>query len=106
MSSREGWRTQTAKWISDTRTADRDAEDPDSDEQADTTPHIPSRLPTWKKITLRVLFGGAEKPRARKPSARVIQEEELLMQALAEELEDDVPDDGAIEIDSEDEYRA
>ncbi|KAJ6576288.1 ribonuclease H-like domain-containing protein [Mycena sp. CBHHK59/15] len=106
VSSREGWRTQTAKWISDTRAADRNTEDPDSDEEADTTPHIPSRLPTWKKITLRVLFGGAEKPRARKPSARVIQEEELLMQALAEELEDDVPDDGAIEIDSEDEYRA
>ncbi|KAJ6488320.1 hypothetical protein DFH09DRAFT_1105726 [Mycena vulgaris] len=37
------------------------------------------------------------------PSARVIEEGELLMQALAEELEDDVPDDGAIEIDSEDE---
>ncbi|KAJ6616617.1 ribonuclease H-like domain-containing protein [Mycena sp. CBHHK59/15] len=106
VSSREGWRIQTAKWISDTRAADRDTEDPDSDEEADTTPHIPSRLPTWKKITLCVLFGGAEKPRARKPSARVIQEEELLMQALAEELEDDVPDDGAIEIDSEDEYRA
>ncbi|KAJ6621947.1 hypothetical protein B0H10DRAFT_1944981 [Mycena sp. CBHHK59/15] len=104
VSSREGWRTQTAKLISDTRAADRNTEDPDSDEEADTAPHIPSRLPTWKKITLHILFGGAEKPRARKPSARVIQEEELLMQALAEELEDDVPDDGAIEIDSEDEY--
>ncbi|KAJ6526501.1 hypothetical protein DFH09DRAFT_1328519 [Mycena vulgaris] len=37
---------------------------------------------------------------------KVIEEEELLMQALAEELEDDVPDDGAIEIDFEDEYHA
>ncbi|KAJ6563014.1 hypothetical protein DFH09DRAFT_1315645 [Mycena vulgaris] len=37
---------------------------------------------------------------------RVIEEEELLMQALAEELEDDVLDDGAIEVDSEDEYHA
>ncbi|KAJ6518354.1 hypothetical protein DFH09DRAFT_1331957 [Mycena vulgaris] len=37
---------------------------------------------------------------------RVIEKDELLMQALTEELEDDVPDDGAIEIDSEDEYHA
>ncbi|KAJ6602904.1 hypothetical protein B0H10DRAFT_2230082 [Mycena sp. CBHHK59/15] len=66
----------------------------------------PTRLPAWLQMTPRVLFGGAEKPRARKPSVQVIEEEELLMQALAEELEDDVPDDGAIEIDSEDEYHA
>ncbi|KAJ6606747.1 hypothetical protein B0H10DRAFT_2228552 [Mycena sp. CBHHK59/15] len=48
-----------------------------------------------------VLFGGAEKPRKRKPSARVMEEEEILMQALAEADEDDVPDDGAIEIESD-----
>ncbi|KAJ6608573.1 hypothetical protein B0H10DRAFT_1955343 [Mycena sp. CBHHK59/15] len=93
--------TQTAKCIADTK-----AEEPEPDEEADSTPRIPARLPAWPKMTLRVLFGGAEKPRARKPSARVIEEEELLIQALAEELEDDVPDDGAIEIDSEDEYHA
>ncbi|KAJ6616886.1 hypothetical protein B0H10DRAFT_1948751 [Mycena sp. CBHHK59/15] len=51
------------------------------------------------------LFGGAEKPRARKPSARVMEEEEILMQALADEEEDVHPDDGAIEIDSDEEYQ-
>ncbi|KAJ7131416.1 hypothetical protein C8R44DRAFT_850141 [Mycena epipterygia] len=66
----------------------------------------PASKTRCKVSTLRVLFGGAEKPRACKPSVRVIEEEELLMQALAEELEDNVPDDGAIEIDSEDEYHA
>ncbi|KAJ6608727.1 hypothetical protein B0H10DRAFT_2226549 [Mycena sp. CBHHK59/15] len=80
VSSREGRRTQTAKCIADTK-----AEEPEPDEEADSTPHIPARLPAWPKMTLRVLFGGAEKP---------------------QELEDDVPDDGAIEIDSEDEYHA
>ncbi|KAJ7628019.1 hypothetical protein DFH06DRAFT_1338844 [Mycena polygramma] len=55
-------------------------------------------------MTLRVLFGEAEKPRTRKPSQRVMEEEEELTQALAEAAEDEVPDDGAIEIDSDDEY--
>ncbi|KAJ6600935.1 ribonuclease H-like domain-containing protein [Mycena sp. CBHHK59/15] len=105
VSSREGWRTQTAKWISDTRAADRDAEDPDSDEEADTT--LTFRLACLLgKNNAPHLIRRRRESSARKPSARVIQEEELLMQALAEELEDDVPDDGAIEIDSEDEYRA
>lgn len=57
-------------------------------------------------MTLEVLFGGAVKPRARKPSAKAMEEEEVLMQALAELEEDEFPDDGAIEIDSEDEFRA
>ncbi|KAJ7926522.1 hypothetical protein B0H13DRAFT_2313418 [Mycena leptocephala] len=45
------------------------------------------------------------KPRARKPSARVMEEEEILMQALANEEEDARPVDGAIEIDSDEEYQ-
>ncbi|KAJ6596693.1 hypothetical protein B0H10DRAFT_1959962 [Mycena sp. CBHHK59/15] len=62
VSSREGRRTQTAKCIADTK-----AEEPEPDEEANYTPRIPARLPAWPKMTLRVLFGGAEKPRARKP---------------------------------------
>ncbi|KAJ6631807.1 hypothetical protein B0H10DRAFT_2206226 [Mycena sp. CBHHK59/15] len=50
------------------------------------------------------MFDRAEKPRARKPSVQVM-EEEVLMQALAEAAEDNCPDDGAIEIDSDEEYR-
>ncbi|KAJ7855529.1 hypothetical protein B0H13DRAFT_2357800 [Mycena leptocephala] len=52
-----------------------------------------------------LLFGGAEKPRARKPSAWVMEEEEISMQALADKEEDAHPDDGAIEIDSDEEYQ-
>jgi len=50
------------------------------------------------------LFGGAEKPRTRKPSAQAMTEEEELMQELAEAEEDDIPDNGGIEIDSDEEY--
>jgi hypothetical protein len=52
------------------------------------------------------LFGGAEKPRARKLSAQVMEEEEILMQELADKEEDARPDDSAIEIDLDEEYQA
>ncbi|KAJ6575877.1 hypothetical protein B0H10DRAFT_2236660 [Mycena sp. CBHHK59/15] len=45
------------------------------------------------------------KPRARKPSVQVMEDEEILMQALADAVEDDVPDDGAIKIEWDDKYR-
>ncbi|KAJ6471331.1 ribonuclease H-like domain-containing protein [Mycena sanguinolenta] len=61
--------------------------------------------PTWKPITLAILFSRAEKPRAHKPSARDMEEEEILVQALADEEKDARPDDGAIEIDSDEEYQ-
>ncbi|KAJ7210832.1 hypothetical protein GGX14DRAFT_394457 [Mycena pura] len=64
----------------------------------------------WRPLTLKALFGGATKPRerksARKAAQRVMEAEEILMQQLAEEEEDCIPDDGAIEIDSDEEYRA
>jgi hypothetical protein len=51
-----------------------------------------------------LLFDGAEKPRARKPSAPGMEEEKIVMQELADKEEDARPD-GAIEIDSDEEYR-
>ncbi|KAJ6534576.1 hypothetical protein B0H10DRAFT_1972433 [Mycena sp. CBHHK59/15] len=48
---------------------------------------------------------GAEKPRARKPAAQAMEQEELLMQGLAEAEENEVLDDGTIEIDSDDEFQ-
>ncbi|KAJ7215454.1 hypothetical protein GGX14DRAFT_391882 [Mycena pura] len=57
------------------------------------TSRLPDRLPAWKPMTLLVLFGGAEQPRQRKLSARVMEEEGVWMQALAE-----ADDDGAIKI--------
>ncbi|KAJ6563447.1 ribonuclease H-like domain-containing protein, partial [Mycena sp. CBHHK59/15] len=107
VSSAAGWRTQMAKWIGDAKAAEREetAEDSVRDEEDGGIPsQIPGRLPAWKPMTLLVLFGEAEKPRQRKPSARVMEEEEVLMQALAEADEDEIPDDGAVEIGSEDEY--
>ncbi|KAJ6626142.1 hypothetical protein B0H10DRAFT_1941988 [Mycena sp. CBHHK59/15] len=109
VSSPESWRTQLAKWIGDAREAERtdnvgDAEEGDDAHTDDT--QIPNRLPKWTAVTLRVLFGGADKLRDRKPSAQAMEEEEELMQAFADAAEDEVPDDGAIEIDSEDEYQA
>ncbi|KAJ7884383.1 hypothetical protein B0H14DRAFT_2564435 [Mycena olivaceomarginata] len=63
--------------------------------------------PLWDYFLARgqtkLIYGW--KPRARKPSARVMEEEEILMQALANEEEDARPDDGAIEIDSDEEYQ-
>ncbi|KAJ7029536.1 hypothetical protein C8F04DRAFT_1288093 [Mycena alexandri] len=117
------WRLQLAEWIADAKSAEtaeraeaaervaRNAErlaqgelnsESDSDDDSD-TPRMPKK-PKWAPITLALLFGGAEKPRARKPSARVMEEEEMLMQALADEEEDAIPDDGAIEVNSDEEY--
>ncbi|KAJ6607551.1 hypothetical protein B0H10DRAFT_1956165 [Mycena sp. CBHHK59/15] len=105
---KERWRTQLGKWIGDAQAADCGEADLDPEDEADDdlTPRLPNRLPAWKPMTLEVLFGGAEKPRARKLSTKVMEEEERLMEELADELEDQEPDEGAIEIDSDDEYRA
>ncbi|KAJ7097460.1 hypothetical protein C8R44DRAFT_748562 [Mycena epipterygia] len=66
------------------------------------------RCPFWQFF----LFISVPKPdsiaqflRARKPSARVMEEKEILVQALADEEEDARPDEGAIEIDSDEEYQ-
>ncbi|KAJ6563171.1 hypothetical protein B0H10DRAFT_1966265 [Mycena sp. CBHHK59/15] len=104
-----GWRTEMGKWIGDARAAERaereEAVDGGDESDNDLTSCLPNCLPVWKQMTLAVLFRGAEKPRARKPAAQAMEQEELLMQALAEAEEDGVPDDGAIEIDSDDEFR-
>ncbi|KAJ7502351.1 ribonuclease H-like domain-containing protein [Mycena galericulata] len=115
VSSAESWRTVLAKWIDDARTAEREeveeraellaAEELENQQSRErNVPQLLKKLPTWKPMTLRALFGGAEKPRTRKPSARAMEEEEILMEALAEEIEDTFPDDGAIEVDSDEEY--
>ncbi|KAJ6601670.1 hypothetical protein B0H10DRAFT_2230375 [Mycena sp. CBHHK59/15] len=107
VSSAAGWRTEVTKWIEDARAAERAEAESDREEQQrnGVSPPLPNCLPAWKPITLQVLLGRAEKPCTRKPSTRVMREEEILMEVLADVAEDDNPDDGAIEIDSEDEYR-
>ncbi|KAJ6573333.1 ribonuclease H-like domain-containing protein [Mycena sp. CBHHK59/15] len=108
VTSAEGWRTEVAKWIGDARAAERMETELVSEGEANDefSSRLPTRVPAWKPMTLQVLFGGAEKPRKRRPSKRVMEEEEQLMEALANAEEDDVPDDGAIEIDSDEEYTA
>ncbi|KAJ6607227.1 ribonuclease H-like domain-containing protein [Mycena sp. CBHHK59/15] len=105
VSSEEGWRTQMAKWIGDARAAERDEQDDTANVPEETAPLVPNRIPAWKPLTLKVLFGEAM-PRKRKLSARLMEEEEILMEQLADAAEDDFPDDGAIEIDSDNEFRA
>ncbi|KAJ6450094.1 hypothetical protein C8R45DRAFT_1114324 [Mycena sanguinolenta] len=56
-------------------------------------PIVPSRTPPAASLEIF--------PVQRKPSARVIEGEEILMQTLADEEKDVRPDDGAIEIDSD-----
>ena len=58
---------------------------------------------TWKPVTLAKLFRGRDEcPLWLLPAE--IEAELELMQALADVDEDECPDDGAVEIPSEDEY--
>jgi hypothetical protein len=61
-------------------------------------------FPSFLLHRCALLFGGAEKPCARKVSAWVMEEEKILMQELADK-EDVRPDDGAIDIDLDEEYQ-
>ena len=57
----------------------------------------------WKDISLETLFGGTKPIPAR--SLQTMEEEEAaMMQAMAKVDEDERPDDGKVEILSEDEY--
>ncbi|KAJ6617270.1 hypothetical protein B0H10DRAFT_2218753 [Mycena sp. CBHHK59/15] len=80
-------------------------EETEEDSEDEETPLLPNRPTAWKSLTLQVLFGGAE-PRKHKPELRSMAEEEILMEELANAAEDEILDDGAVEIDSDDEYRA
>ncbi|KAJ7199964.1 ribonuclease H-like domain-containing protein, partial [Mycena pura] len=104
VSSAAGWRTTMAKWIADARAAERE-EDSDDEDPIFEAPSPAKRLPAWKQLTLQTLFSQAT-PRKRTVSVRVMEEEEVLMQQLADAAEDEIPDDGGIEIDSDDEFRA
>ena len=54
----------------------------------------------WKSITLNNIFGGT-KHKSMCPSRTIREEEEAMEQAMAEALEDEQLDDGAIEIGSD-----
>jgi len=101
ITTREGWRTDMARWIGAARDAEHEDE---SDEDAELPELLGNgRATAWKPVTLAKLFGGQNKRPSRLLPAEIDAESEL-MQALAEIDEDERPDDGAVEIHSDDEY--
>ncbi|KAF5343814.1 hypothetical protein D9758_016207 [Tetrapyrgos nigripes] len=87
ISTAAGWRTEMAKWIGEARRAESDEA---NEEVVDhDLPDDYSRLPR-----LQAVF----------ESLPQINEEAILMEALADAEEDEIPDDGAIEIPSDEEY--
>jgi len=81
-----------AKWIGDAHAAD----DNDSKDDSDVPPSATSSHEfKWKKTKLEILFGGLPK-RSERVQMAVDQEIEL-MEALANEEKDAIPDDGAID---------
>jgi hypothetical protein len=108
INSKQGWRTEMAKWISDARAAEADEDSDDDDSAVLSSPPLPaagpsSRSSQWKPTTLAILFGGCKEPPSRLHPDE-IDTEAALMQALAEREEDDRLDDGAVEINSDDEF--
>jgi hypothetical protein len=101
--SQDGWRVEMARWIGKVR----DAEASERLEERDAELQSINRRRTikWKPITLENLFGGTKHKPARPSRTIEEEEEEALAQAMAEAAEDEVPDDGAIEIGSDEEYQ-
>jgi hypothetical protein len=103
VTSAASWRTEMAKWIGEARAA-QDAEDSDGGESGPSVSGNPTRARNqrWTPMKLSQLFGGEVKPPKTRMQVRIDEEAEL-MEALAEQEEDERPDDGEIE-DSGDEY--
>jgi hypothetical protein len=97
----EGWRTNMARWIG--VAWDAECED-ESDKDAEPLELLGnSHATAWRPVMLTKLFGGQKECPLWLLPAEIDAESEL-MQALAEVDEDEHPDDGAVEIASEDEY--
>ena len=89
--------------------ADPDSDDEDAPVRAGRAPAPPGGW-KWKKKTLTQLFWGATQKHVSRLSQKEIDAEAALMvaladaEALADADEDDRLDDGAVEIDSDEEY--
>lgn len=102
VSSRAGWWTEMAKWIGDARAAENEEMDDEAEEiLAQSVGNTHSSA--WKPTTLAVLFGGLLEQPSRLPNSE-IDAEAVLMEALANVEEDERLDEGAVEIDTEEEY--
>ena len=94
-----------AKWIGEARDAELE-EESDDDTEADVVVNNRQRgnaVWKWKPLTLALLFGGEKPPRSRLPPEEIDAESQL-MEALAELEEDERPDDGEVEIPSDEEF--
>ena len=94
-----------AQWIAKVREAEAAEEIEEHDAALQMIESQRHSSVKWKPITLDNLFGGT-KHKALQPLRTIEEEEEEAMeQAMAEALEDEWPDDGAIEINSDEEYQ-
>lgn len=102
MSSLASWHVEMAEWVAKVKAA----ETVDDIEACDTALQVIETQrwcsSKWQLMTLDTLFSGTKPSR---PS-RIVEadEEEIMQQMIAEALEDERPDDGAIEIGSDDEW--
>ncbi|KAJ6609923.1 hypothetical protein B0H10DRAFT_1954223 [Mycena sp. CBHHK59/15] len=112
ISTAAGWRAVMGKGIADARAAEAEATENGSDDN-DNDEEVPAHTghtSKWKKRTLAELFGGSTKKPAERLWQDAIEAEGVLMVALAEaeataEAEEDAwPDDGEVEIPSDDKY--
>ena len=104
MTSPASWRIEMAQWIAKVQEAEAAEEIEECDAALQTIESWCRSSVKWKPITLDNLFGGT-KHKASWPSRTIEEEEEAMEQAMAEALEDEQPDDGAIEINSDEEYQ-
>ena len=90
-----------ARWIG----AARDAECEDENNEDAELPEVlgNGRTAAWKPVMLAKLFGGQNKCPSQQLPVEIDAESDL-MEALANIDENKHPDDGAVEIPSEDEY--
>jgi hypothetical protein len=105
VSSRSEWHAKMAKWINKAWEANQGLADDDGKDSV-VLAVAPSRIRVVKPkpLTLLVLFGTATKCMNRVPAV-VLSEEETQMETLANILEDSFPDNGAIEVPSDEEYQ-
>lgn len=104
VTSPASWRVEMAQWIAKVREAEAAEEIEERDAALQTIKSRRCSSVKWKPITLNNLFSGT-KHKASRPSRTIEEEEEAMEQAMAEALEDERPDDGAIEINSDEEYQ-
>ena len=108
VTSQAGWRVELALWMKKVQDA---AEAENLDERDEVLQGLETQHCTstkWKPISLKTLFGGTKPV----PTCLLqmmmeveVEVEVAMMQAMVEADEDKRPDDGVVEIPSEDEYQ-